>query len=178
MHMHRRQYVQTKTGQDLPKENLGEGLDDILGNYKTELGLTDKEGETLEHLQVRLHLRCAWHCAVPCVAQYFCVLGPTLCCAVLCSALWCARPGAVLWWGVVWYARPSAVPAVPQHAALCKTKHDVLTACKAVLRGRLQHCGLLAFFRTMQKPKRAGTPEAALTLYMSALCLPCQLSPD
>lgn len=46
--------MQTKTGQDLPKENLGEGLDEILGSYMTELGLNDKEAEALEHLQASL----------------------------------------------------------------------------------------------------------------------------
>lgn len=46
-----RQYVQTKTGQDLPKENMEGGLEEILGSYRSELGLDDKEAQTLEHLQ-------------------------------------------------------------------------------------------------------------------------------
>ena len=45
--------MQVKTGQDLPKENLSEGLEEVLGSYKAELGLTDKEAEALEHLQAR-----------------------------------------------------------------------------------------------------------------------------
>ncbi len=47
-----RQYVQVKTGQDLPREGLDAALDEVLANYKTELGLSDKEGDQLEHLQV------------------------------------------------------------------------------------------------------------------------------
>ena len=50
-----RQYVQAKTGQDLPKEGAESALDEILGSYKTELGLSDKESEQLEHLQVSSH---------------------------------------------------------------------------------------------------------------------------
>ena len=44
--------MQAKTGQDLPKEGPDSALDEVLGSYKSELGLSDKEGEQLEHLQV------------------------------------------------------------------------------------------------------------------------------
>ena len=44
--------MQAKTGQDLPREGADPALDQILGSYKGELGLSDKEAEQLEHLQV------------------------------------------------------------------------------------------------------------------------------
>ena len=47
-----RQYVQVKTGQELPREGADAALDEVLANYRTELGLSDKEAEQLEHLQV------------------------------------------------------------------------------------------------------------------------------
>ncbi|KAL0054463.1 hypothetical protein WJX82_009210 [Trebouxia sp. C0006] len=46
-----RQYVQLKTGQDLPCEGVEAALDEVLANYKSELGLTDKENDQLEHFQ-------------------------------------------------------------------------------------------------------------------------------
>lgn len=48
----RRQYIQTKTGQDVPKENIDTGLEELVAAYKSELGLSDKEAAQLEHLQV------------------------------------------------------------------------------------------------------------------------------
>ena len=45
-----RQYIHTKTGQDLPKEDAG--LEELVAAYKGELGLSDKEAVHLEHLQV------------------------------------------------------------------------------------------------------------------------------
>ena len=47
-----RQYVQLKTGQDLPLEGVEAALDEVLASYKSELGLTDKETDQLEHFQV------------------------------------------------------------------------------------------------------------------------------
>lgn len=47
-----RQYVQVKTGEDLPREGVDAAVDEVLANYRTELGLSDKEAEQLEHLQV------------------------------------------------------------------------------------------------------------------------------
>lgn len=47
-----RQYVQLKTGQDLPREGIETALDEVLTSYKSELGLTDKETNQLEHFQV------------------------------------------------------------------------------------------------------------------------------
>ncbi len=47
-----RQYVQLKTGQDLPREGVEAALDEVLASYKSELGLTDKETDQLEHFQV------------------------------------------------------------------------------------------------------------------------------
>jgi len=47
-----RQYVQLKTGQDLPREGVDTALDEVLASYKSELGLTDKEADQLEHFQV------------------------------------------------------------------------------------------------------------------------------
>ena len=55
-----RQYVQVKTGQDLPREVSDTALDEVLANYRTELGLSDKEAEQLEHLQVS-HPACLGH---------------------------------------------------------------------------------------------------------------------
>lgn len=49
-----RQYIHTKTGQELPKENMDAGLEELVAAYKTELGLSDKEAAQLEHLQVSL----------------------------------------------------------------------------------------------------------------------------
>ncbi|KAL0033067.1 hypothetical protein WJX79_000895 [Trebouxia sp. C0005] len=46
-----RQYVQLKTGQDLPREGIETALDEVLTSYKSELGLTDKETNQLEHFQ-------------------------------------------------------------------------------------------------------------------------------
>lgn len=75
---------------------MGEGLEEILGSYKTELGVTDKEAEALEHLQARV-LCCAgsgW--AVLCCARLgwvtewcYAVLGRAwLGCAVLYNTAW------------------------------------------------------------------------------------------
>ena len=47
-----RQFIQTKTGQDLPKENMESALEELVTTYKTELGLSDKEADQLQHLQV------------------------------------------------------------------------------------------------------------------------------
>ena len=47
-----RQYVQLKTGQDLAREGVEAALDEVLASYKSELGLTDKETDQLEHFQV------------------------------------------------------------------------------------------------------------------------------
>lgn len=44
--------MQLKTGQDLLREGVEAALDEVLANYKSELGLTDKETEQLEHFQV------------------------------------------------------------------------------------------------------------------------------
>ena len=63
-----RQFVQVKAGQDLPKEGMEAALDEVLVTYKAELGLTDKEAQELEHLQVPLpplsflsfYILCPW----------------------------------------------------------------------------------------------------------------------
>lgn len=47
-----RHFIQTKTGQDLPKENMESALEELVTTYKTELGLSDKEADQLQHLQV------------------------------------------------------------------------------------------------------------------------------
>ena len=44
--------MQLKTGQDLPREGVEAALDEVLASYKSELGLTDKETDQLEHFQV------------------------------------------------------------------------------------------------------------------------------
>ena len=89
--------MQVKTGQDLPKENLSEGLEEVLGSYKAELGLTDKEAEALEHLQASVLP------ALPCPAL------PCPCHALLCHApiMPCPAP-----------AMPSLCPALPCHALI------------------------------------------------------------
>ena len=48
-----RHFVQSKTGQDLPKDNMDAALEEVVSSYKSELGLNDKEAYQLEHLQVR-----------------------------------------------------------------------------------------------------------------------------
>lgn len=52
VHVVCRQFIQSKTGQDLPKENMESALEELVATYKTELGLADKEADQLEHLQV------------------------------------------------------------------------------------------------------------------------------
>lgn len=44
--------MQVKTGQELPREGVEAALDEVLSSYKSELGLTDKESDQLEHFQV------------------------------------------------------------------------------------------------------------------------------
>lgn len=55
--------MQVKTGQDLPREGADSALDEVLGSYKAELGLSDTEAEQLDHLQVSLPAQhCCQHC--------------------------------------------------------------------------------------------------------------------
>ena len=58
-----RNFIQSKTNQDLPKENMDSALEELVATYKTELGLTEKEADQLEHLQVST----SWKTVLLCV---------------------------------------------------------------------------------------------------------------
>jgi len=67
--------VQLKTGQDLPREGVETALDEVLASYKSELGLTDKETDQLEHFQVNTLASCQY--THPCLLPIHAPLPPT-----------------------------------------------------------------------------------------------------
>jgi len=64
--------VQLKTGQDLPCEGVEAALDEVLANYKSELGLTDKENDQLEHFQVSTRASYQYTVESNCIDFFIC----------------------------------------------------------------------------------------------------------